>query len=89
MAPGGFLVTSSCSYHLSEALFGELLHDAAADAHREVHLIERRGQAADHPVLLGTPETAYLKCWILSVGGRLPGGGRRRPDGAPKPSEGP
>ncbi len=63
----GILVTSSCSYHLSESAFLELLCEAAQDVHRYVQVVERRGQAADHPVLAGMPETRYLKCYILRV----------------------
>jgi 23S rRNA (cytosine1962-C5)-methyltransferase len=71
VAPGGCLVTASCSYHLDERHFGEVLSAAAADARREIVVVEKRGQAPDHPVLLGVPETAYLKCWILELGGPL------------------
>jgi 23S rRNA (cytosine1962-C5)-methyltransferase len=67
LAPGGHLVTASCSYHLSEADFEVILRDAAADARRTVRVVARRGQGLDHPVLLGVPETAYLKCWTLRV----------------------
>ena len=67
LRPGGVLVTCSCSYHVSEAEFLEMLAAAAADAHRRVRVLEKRGQAKDHPVLLGVPETAYLKCVIASV----------------------
>ena len=65
--PGGVLVTCSCSYHMSEDLFLEILTDAALDAHRRVQIIEKRGQSTDHPVLLGVPETHYLKCVIARV----------------------
>jgi 23S rRNA (cytosine1962-C5)-methyltransferase len=65
--PGGVLVTCSCSYHMSEELFLNLIADAAVDARRRVQIIERRGQSRDHPVLLGVPETHYLKCVILRV----------------------
>ena len=65
--PGGRLITCSCSYHMSEALFAEMLGEAAADAGRRIRIIERRGQARDHPVLLGVPETFYLKCLIVEV----------------------
>jgi 23S rRNA (cytosine1962-C5)-methyltransferase len=65
--PGGVLVTCSCSYHMTEDLFLELIADAALDAHRRVQIIERRGQSRDHPVLLGVPETHYLKCVIARV----------------------
>lgn len=67
LKPGGFLVTCSCSFHVSEADFLEVLNSAAQDAHRSVRVVERRAQASDHPVLLGIPETFYLKCVILSV----------------------
>jgi 23S rRNA (cytosine1962-C5)-methyltransferase len=65
--PGGTLVTCSCSYHVSEAEFVGVVAEAAADAHRSVRLVEKRGQSKDHPILLGVPETAYLKCLILSL----------------------
>ena len=61
---GGVLVTCTCSYHVSEELFLEIVNQAALDAHRRVQLIEKRMQASDHPVLLGVPETYYLKCLI-------------------------
>jgi len=67
LGPGGILVTCSCSYHVSQSNFLEMLADAALDAHRTVRLVEVRGQARDHPVLLNVPETAYLKCVIASV----------------------
>jgi len=65
LRPGGTLVTCSCSYHVSEAEFVGVVAEAAADAHRSVRLVEKRGQSKDHPILLGVPETAYLKCLIL------------------------
>jgi 23S rRNA (cytosine1962-C5)-methyltransferase len=64
---GGILATCSCSFHFSEELFLETVEQAARDARRRVHLIEKRMQASDHPVLLGVPETYYLKCFILRV----------------------
>ena len=67
LRPGGILVTCSCSHHVSEANFMDMLRDAASDARRLVRVLEKRGQAKDHPVLLGVPETAYLKCVILQV----------------------
>jgi len=63
--PGGTLVTCSCSYHVSEADFAEIVYDAAVDAQAQVTLVEKRMQGRDHPVLLGVPETYYLKCFIL------------------------
>jgi 23S rRNA (cytosine1962-C5)-methyltransferase len=62
---GGYLVTSSCSYHVDEAMFGQVVYEAANDAHVRVDVVEKRMQARDHPVLLGVPETYYLKCFIL------------------------
>ncbi len=67
LRPGGILVTCSCSYHVSQSNFLEMLADAALDAHRTLRLVEVHGQAKDHPVLLNVPETAYLKCVIASV----------------------
>jgi len=67
LRPGGTLVTCSCSYHVSQADFLEMLAGAARDAHRILRLAEVRGQAKDHPVLLNVAETAYLKCVIATV----------------------
>lgn len=67
LRPGGVLVTCSCSYHVSEAEFLEVVADAGRDAHRTLRVVERRGQAKDHPALLNVPESSYLKCFILSV----------------------
>ncbi|HUK52178.1 MAG TPA: class I SAM-dependent rRNA methyltransferase [Candidatus Binatia bacterium] len=64
---GGILVTCSCSYHLPESLFGEILWEAAVDLKAEVRVIERRGASRDHPALLTVPETIYLKCFIASI----------------------
>jgi 23S rRNA (cytosine1962-C5)-methyltransferase len=65
--PGGVLITCTCSYHVSEELFLEILAQAAIDAHRRVQLVEKRMQASDHPVLVGVPETYYLKCVVARV----------------------
>jgi len=67
LAPGGILVTCSCSHHLSEAMFLELVAQASLDAGRTLRVLERRTQAQDHPILLTVPETLYLKCLILEV----------------------
>src|SRR5215213_1905621 len=64
---GGLLITCTCSYHVSEELFVEIVTQAAIDAHRRVQIMEKRIQASDHPVLLGMPETYYLKCVIARV----------------------
>jgi 23S rRNA (cytosine1962-C5)-methyltransferase len=65
LRPGGTLVTCSCSYHVNEAAFAEIIYEAAVDAHVDVAVVEKRMQGRDHPVLLGVPETYYLKCFIL------------------------
>ena len=65
LAPGGFLVTCSCSYNVSEGEFADVLASAAVDAHADVAVVEKRMQARDHPVLMTVPETYYLKCFIL------------------------
>src|SRR5689334_19539527 len=65
LTPGGTLITCSCSYHVNEAAFAEIVYDAAIDAQAQVTVVEKRMQGRDHPVLLGVPETYYLKCLIL------------------------
>jgi len=65
--PGGVLVTCSCSFAVSEADFSAMLAQAAQDSHRAVRVLEKRTQAKDHPIVLGVPETYYLKCFVLSV----------------------
>jgi 23S rRNA (cytosine1962-C5)-methyltransferase len=67
LRPSGILVSCSCSFHVSEAEFLEMLGAAAADAGRRVRILEKRGQAQDHPVLLNVPETAYLKCIVFAL----------------------
>jgi len=67
LRPEGTLVTCSCSYHVSQTDFLAMLSEAAVDAHKRVRVLELRGQAKDHPVLLNVPETAYLKAVIVSV----------------------
>ncbi len=62
---GGYLVTCSCSYNVDEATFGQVVHEAALDAGARVTVVEKRMQSRDHPVMLGIPETYYLKCLIL------------------------
>ena len=63
--PGGTLITCSCSYHVNEAALAEIVYEAAVDAQVHVTVVEKRMQGRDHPVLLGVPETYYLKCFIL------------------------
>lgn len=67
LPPGGVLITCSCSYHVGEELFLEMLREAARDAGRQVQLVEKRTQGRDHPILLTVPETYYLKCVVLRV----------------------
>ena len=63
--PGGYLVTCSCSYNVDEATFAEVVYEASVDSHVPVTVVEKRMQGRDHPVLLGVPETYYLKCLIV------------------------
>lgn len=65
LAPGGVLVTCSCSYHFARELMEDTLRSAAADAGRTMRIREWRGQSPDHPEVLTIPETRYLKCAIL------------------------
>jgi 23S rRNA (cytosine1962-C5)-methyltransferase len=67
LGPGGILVTCSCSFHVSVADFLEVVTEAARDAHKILRLVENRGAAKDHPILLNVPETSYLKCLIFFV----------------------
>ena len=63
--PGAYLVTCSCSYNVNEEMFGSVLHEASIDSHTPMTIVEKRMQGRDHPVLVGVPETYYLKCFIL------------------------
>jgi 23S rRNA (cytosine1962-C5)-methyltransferase len=65
LRPGGCLVTCSCSYNVDEATFAQVVYEAGVDSRTIVSVIEKRMQSRDHPVLLGVPETYYLKCLIL------------------------
>lgn len=65
LRPGGILVTCSCSHHISETTFAEILLEASQDLTVMAEVVERRTQAIDHPILLSVPETYYLKCFIL------------------------
>jgi 23S rRNA (cytosine1962-C5)-methyltransferase len=67
LRPGGILVTCSCSYHVSPTEFIEVVAQAARDMHRNLRMVENRGQAKDHPILLTVPETAYLRCIVMAV----------------------
>jgi 23S rRNA (cytosine1962-C5)-methyltransferase len=65
LTPGGYLVTCSCSYNVTEAMFAEIVHEASVDSRTPMTMVEKRMQGRDHPVLVGVPETYYLKCFIL------------------------
>ena len=65
--PGGFLVTCSCSQHVSPEKFTEMINAAARDAKKKLRLVQSRTQALDHPLLPASPETLYLKCAILQI----------------------
>jgi len=65
LKPAGFLITCSCSYNVDEATFAEVIYEASVDSHVAVTVVEKRMQGRDHPVLLGVPETYYLKCLIV------------------------
>jgi len=65
LEPGGFLVTCSCSYNVSEGVFLDVVAEAASDARATVSVVEKRTQGRDHPILISVPETYYLKCLIL------------------------
>ncbi len=67
LRPGGILVTCSCSFHVGAADFLKVVADAAQDAHKDLRVIENRGAAKDHPMLVNVPETSYLHCLILSA----------------------
>jgi 23S rRNA (cytosine1962-C5)-methyltransferase len=67
LRPGGYLITASCTYHVDEQGFEDMLLSAAVDAKRRVQIVERRGAGKDHPVLLNLRETRYLKCYVLRV----------------------
>jgi 23S rRNA (cytosine1962-C5)-methyltransferase len=65
LSPGGYLVSCSCSYNVNEDMFAAVLHEASVDSHTPMTIVEKRMQGRDHPVLVGAPETYYLKCFIL------------------------
>lgn len=65
LAPGGILVSCSCSHNVDREEFLQCLRLAARDANRNFKILENRSQSPDHPVLLGVPETEYLKVVVL------------------------
>lgn len=64
LRPGGILISCCCSYHVSPAQYVEVVGDSARDVHRNLRIVENRGQAKDHPILADVPETEYLKCIV-------------------------
>jgi 23S rRNA (cytosine1962-C5)-methyltransferase len=67
LKPGGILISCSCSFHVSQPDFQEVVAAAAKDAHKSLRVLESRGASKDHPILLNVPETSYLKCLIMHV----------------------
>lgn len=67
LAPGGWLYTASCSFHVGRAMFLDMVMDAAADSGRRLALRRVLGQASDHPELLTVPETGYLKGALIEA----------------------
>ncbi len=67
LRPGGLLISCSCSYHVGEELFRDILVAASQASGRGLRLLQARGQALDHPALPAMPETRYLKCFVLQV----------------------
>jgi 23S rRNA (cytosine1962-C5)-methyltransferase len=67
LRPGGILISCCCSYHVSSAQYLDVVRVSAQDVHRNLRIIENRGQSKDHPILLNVPETEYLKCVIAYV----------------------
>jgi 23S rRNA (cytosine1962-C5)-methyltransferase len=65
LKPGGILITCSCSQAVNEAEFGQAILTAARNARMQFQVLEKRGAPQDHPVLLGLPETDYLKCFVM------------------------
>ncbi len=64
---GGILISCSCSHYFDENTFYSMLMHAAKDSHKKLQVLEKRGAACDHPVLLGYPKSEYLKCAICRI----------------------
>jgi len=67
VSDSGYLVTCSCSHYMTPSLFMEMLQEAAKDAQKIAQMVEFRIQGKDHPALLGSDESLYLKCIILKI----------------------
>ena len=63
----GVLVTCSCSHHLDDTLFRQVLLESARSARRPMRVLDWAGEAPDHPQLLAVPETHYLTCAVLQA----------------------
>lgn len=71
LAPGGLLVSASCSFHLSRESLHDVLRASARHLDRHLVFLARGGQAADHPVHPAIPETDYLKAFFCLAGSSL------------------
>lgn len=67
LSPNGILITCSCSHLIGPEMFRDMLVSAAADAKRSFYIADWRTQGRDHPIVLGIPETQYLKCVVLQL----------------------
>lgn len=67
LKPGGYLAFSTCSHHVSRELFMDIIRQGVSKSGVQAALIELRGQAKDHPVLIGMPETEYLHFALVQV----------------------
>ena len=67
LEPQGVLITCSCSHHIDDAMFRQILLESARGARRPMRVLEWEGAAPDHPQLLAVPETHYLKCAVLQA----------------------
>lgn len=68
LAPGGLMLTCSCSRHVSEEEFGRMLTESGHRLRKSVRVLERWGQPADHPTVSVAPEGRYLKAWLIALG---------------------
>ena len=67
LKPGGYLAFSTCSHHISRELFVDIIRQGVSKSGVQAALIELRGQAKDHPILIGMPETEYLHFALVQV----------------------
>ena len=64
---GGYLISSSCSHYMTFPLFQNMLADAARESGKSVRIVEIRTQSGDHPSMLATDESLYLKFFVMQV----------------------